>query len=244
MRFRHNGILRSGSRCGPGSGGGGTNCRQVSPRPHGSLSAARWRPAPGERASPSTGPTRDCTRPGAAPIGSSIRSTRASTRSRSASSGTARTHTARSHRPGSRGRRLRSEYGGRKARLARGPATGRAAAPSPATAATGTSPAGPAPRTRPQQGILAIGTGQIETPPRGSRINHQDQCRADHPRSRKSLVMPATVRISLAVAAGRAGYPGRGGGLWLRMVLPSGLWTWLVPSGWTVSVQPSSCSTT
>ena len=25
------------------------------------------------------------------------------------------------------------------------------------------------------------------------------------------------------------------GGLWLRMILPSGLWTWLVPSGWTVN---------
>ena len=29
----------------------------------------------------------------------------------------------------------------------------------------------------------------------------------------------------------RAGYPGRGGGLWLRMILPAGLVTWLVPSG-------------
>ncbi len=42
----------------------------------------------------------------------------------------------------------------------------------------------------------------------------------------------------------RVGYPGRGGGLWLRMIFPSGLWTWLVPSGWTVRVQPSSCRTT
>jgi len=40
------------------------------------------------------------------------------------------------------------------------------------------------------------------------------------------------------------GYPGPGGGLWLRMVFPAGLRTWLVPSGWTVSCQPSSCSTT
>ena len=43
---------------------------------------------------------------------------------------------------------------------------------------------------------------------------------------------------------GGGGYPGRGGGPWLRMILPSGLWTWLAPSGWTVRVQPSSCSTT
>ena len=28
-----------------------------------------------------------------------------------------------------------------------------------------------------------------------------------------------------------AGYPGRGGGLWLRMILPAGLVTRLVPSG-------------
>jgi hypothetical protein len=34
------------------------------------------------------------------------------------------------------------------------------------------------------------------------------------------------------------------GGLWLRMILPAGLVTWLVPSGWTVRVQPSSCSRT
>jgi hypothetical protein len=43
---------------------------------------------------------------------------------------------------------------------------------------------------------------------------------------------------------GRAAYPGRGGGLWLRMIFPAGLLTWLVPSGWAVSVQPSWCSTT
>jgi len=28
-----------------------------------------------------------------------------------------------------------------------------------------------------------------------------------------------------------AGYPGGGGGLWLRMTFPPGLVTWLVPSG-------------
>src|SRR5215472_6640733 len=44
--------------------------------------------------------------------------------------------------------------------------------------------------------------------------------------------------------ADRAGSPGAGGGLWLRMIVPSGRVTWLVPSGWTVSVQPSWCSTT
>ncbi len=31
--------------------------------------------------------------------------------------------------------------------------------------------------------------------------------------------------------SGRAGYPARGGGLWLRIILPAGLVTWLVPSG-------------
>jgi hypothetical protein len=29
---------------------------------------------------------------------------------------------------------------------------------------------------------------------------------------------------------GRAGYPGSGGGSWLRMIFPAGLLTWLVPS--------------
>ena len=48
----------------------------------------------------------------------------------------------------------------------------------------------------------------------------------------------------LLTPEGGDGYPGWGGGLWLRMILPSGLCTWLVPSGWTVRVQPSSCSTT
>ena len=42
----------------------------------------------------------------------------------------------------------------------------------------------------------------------------------------------------------RVGHPGRGGGAWLRMVFPAGLVTWLVPSGWTVSCQPSSFRTT
>jgi L-amino acid N-acyltransferase YncA len=31
---------------------------------------------------------------------------------------------------------------------------------------------------------------------------------------------------------------GPGGGLWLRMIFPPGLFTSLVPSGWTVSCQP------
>jgi hypothetical protein len=30
---------------------------------------------------------------------------------------------------------------------------------------------------------------------------------------------------------------------WLRMIFPAGLRTWLVPSGRTVSAQPSWCST-
>jgi hypothetical protein len=38
------------------------------------------------------------------------------------------------------------------------------------------------------------------------------------------------IKVARAVPGG-AGYPGRGGGLWLRMVLPVGLVTWLVPSG-------------
>ena len=33
----------------------------------------------------------------------------------------------------------------------------------------------------------------------------------------------------------RAGYPGRGGGLWLRMIFPAGLRARLVPSAWTVA---------
>jgi AcrR family transcriptional regulator len=37
---------------------------------------------------------------------------------------------------------------------------------------------------------------------------------------------------------------GRDGGLWLRMIFPAGLVTWLVPSAWAVSVHPSWCSTT
>jgi uncharacterized protein len=41
-----------------------------------------------------------------------------------------------------------------------------------------------------------------------------------------------------------AGYPGLGGGLWLRMIFPPGLVTWLVPSGKTVSFQPIWWSTT
>jgi hypothetical protein len=45
-------------------------------------------------------------------------------------------------------------------------------------------------------------------------------------------------------APGRAGYPGRGGGSWLRMVFPSGLVTWLVPSACAVSTHPIWCSTT
>ena len=44
--------------------------------------------------------------------------------------------------------------------------------------------------------------------------------------------------------SGRAGYPGAGGGLWLRMTFPPGLVTWLVPSGETVSFQPIWWSTT
>ena len=44
--------------------------------------------------------------------------------------------------------------------------------------------------------------------------------------------------------AHRAGYPGAGGGLWLRMIFPPGLVTWLVPSGKTISCQPIWCSTT
>ena len=46
------------------------------------------------------------------------------------------------------------------------------------------------------------------------------------------------------VLAGGWGHPGRGGGLWLRMILPVGLRTWLVPSGWTIRVQPIWCSMT
>jgi hypothetical protein len=44
--------------------------------------------------------------------------------------------------------------------------------------------------------------------------------------------------------AEEGGYPGWGGGLWLRMIFPWGLVAWLVPSGWTVSCQPSWCRTT
>ena len=40
------------------------------------------------------------------------------------------------------------------------------------------------------------------------------------------------------------GYPGAGGGLWLRMIFPPGLFTSLVPSGKTVSCQPIWCRTT
>jgi hypothetical protein len=39
--------------------------------------------------------------------------------------------------------------------------------------------------------------------------------------------------------AGRVGYPGRGGGPWLRRTLvPSGLRAVVVPSGFSVTVQP------
>ena len=34
----------------------------------------------------------------------------------------------------------------------------------------------------------------------------------------------------------RADYPGRGGGLWLRMIFPSGLWTWLMLAEFEVRV--------
>jgi hypothetical protein len=36
---------------------------------------------------------------------------------------------------------------------------------------------------------------------------------------------------SSRVIPARAGHPGRGGALWLRMIFPAGLVTWLVPSG-------------
>jgi hypothetical protein len=49
---------------------------------------------------------------------------------------------------------------------------------------------------------------------------------------------------SAPVVPGGAGYPGRGGGLWLRMVFPVGLVTWLVPSGKASRTQPSWWSTT
>ena len=59
---------------------------------------------------------------------------------------------------------------------------------------------------------------------------------------------PGRAGLFLRVNEGHAitglGYPGPGGGLWLRMIFPPGLRTWLVPSGWTVSVQPIWCSTT
>ena len=42
----------------------------------------------------------------------------------------------------------------------------------------------------------------------------------------------------------RSGQPGRAGGAWLLMVVPWGLVTWLVPSGWAVRVQPSWCRRT
>jgi hypothetical protein len=70
--------------------------------------------------------------------------------------------------------------------------------------------------------------------------------------ARDPLTKTRDVRASTGAAivwflpsySGRAGYPGLGGGLWLRMIFPPGLRTWLVPSGWTVSFQPSLCSTT
>jgi hypothetical protein len=42
--------------------------------------------------------------------------------------------------------------------------------------------------------------------------------------------VPQMVRF-LPGYSGRAAYPGRGGGPWLRMTFPPGLRTWLVPSG-------------
>jgi hypothetical protein len=52
-------------------------------------------------------------------------------------------------------------------------------------------------------------------------------------------------RLHHPTAKGGRSYPGRGGGLWLWTVfLPSGLRAWLVPSGWTVRVQPSWWSRT
>ncbi|HEY6278907.1 MAG TPA: hypothetical protein VIX86_21550, partial [Streptosporangiaceae bacterium] len=54
---------------------------------------------------------------------------------------------------------------------------------------------------------------------------------------------PLAAKIVPVVPAG-AGYPGLGGGLWLRMIFPPGLVTWLVPSGKTVSCQPIWWSTT
>jgi hypothetical protein len=62
---------------------------------------------------------------------------------------------------------------------------------------------------------------------------------------RDSGVVVADHRKAVLVASGRrGGYPGAGGGLWLRMIFPPGLVTWLVPSGKTVSVQPIWCRTT
>jgi hypothetical protein len=56
--------------------------------------------------------------------------------------------------------------------------------------------------------------------------------------------MARSRRGVLRLRPSRAGYPARGGGLWLRMILPAGLRAWLVPSGCTVSTQPSWCSMT
>jgi len=54
------------------------------------------------------------------------------------------------------------------------------------------------------------------------------------PQAEGRVCKPAGVRhdlLDLEAGTRRAGYPGRGGGLWLRMTFPPGLVTWLVPSG-------------
>jgi hypothetical protein len=61
-------------------------------------------------------------------------------------------------------------------------------------------------------------------------------------------IAPATslgdLHDTLGLIKASAGYPGRGGGEWLRMIFPAGLVAWLVPSGCTRSSQPSWCSST
>jgi len=83
-------------------------------------------------------------------------------------------------------------------------------------------------------------------PIRSGRPSFLGRCAAGE--QAKKLATPRTGTKSRRPPGTRAptvaGYPGRGGGLWLWMVLPSGLVIWLVPSGWTVSFQPSSCIST
>jgi hypothetical protein len=84
--------------------------------------------------------------------------------------------------------------------------------------------------------LMTDRNGNLRTPDVSTRIKrndpwypavqHEYRSRATRTRGFRGGRKLAVDRVAVRLGAGRAGYPGSGGGSWLRMIFPAGLVTW------------------